>query len=428
MFYSRSVLDNGITVMTEHMDSVRSVTLGIWFAVGSRDETAAEAGMSHFMEHMMFKGTPTRSARDISEEFDRMGAEFNAGTSKEYTVYYARFLDEHLRQAFGVLSDMVVNSLCAEEECLKERKVVIEEISRMEDNPEDLIGEIFEEALWPAHPIGLPVLGSRESVGTFGHDASIAFRTKHFTTGNVVVAAAGNAVHDEVVALAEEMLAELPRGARTPRALCAPSDQQRFATVKRETEQAHILFGMRTMDSRDPDRFGLQLVNDVLGGGMSSRLFHKIREQRGLAYAVQSYPALYQDTGEFAVYVGTHPDNTKLVVDLIREEFADVAANGVTDEELARAKESNAGHLVLSTEATRTRMMRLGRLEVTGNEVLSVDEVIARTNALGSDDLKRIAMRVLDAGTTLAVVGPFDPTEIDNLAGPPAGSMEGSPE
>ena len=216
MFYDKTVLPNGITVISESMDSVRSITLGLWFAVGSRDETPAEAGMSHFMEHMMFKGTPTRSAKDISEEFDRMGAEFNAGTSKEYTVYYARFLDEHLPKAFEILGDMVVNSLCAEEECVKERKVVIEEISRMEDNPEDLVGEIFESALWPDHPIGLPIIGSRETVSTFGHDASVAFRTKHFMTGNVVVAAAGNLVHDELVALAERCLADLPEGPAHP--------------------------------------------------------------------------------------------------------------------------------------------------------------------------------------------------------------------
>jgi len=415
MFYRKTVLDNGITVISEPVESVRSVTLGIWFAVGSRDESPAEAGMSHFMEHMMFKGTPSRTAKDISEEFDRMGAEFNAGTSKEYTVYYARFLDQHLPTAFELLGDMVVNATLDEEDCLKEREVVIEEIARMEDNPEDQVGEIFETALWPSHPIGLPVIGSRETVSTFDHDAAVQFRAKHFLTGNVVVAAAGNVDHEAVIALAERFLSDLPVGPRTPRVHAAAVEQHPLAVIEKDTEQAHILFGMVTMDSRDEDRFALQMLNDVVGGGMSSRLFQQIREQRGLAYAVQSFPVLYQDTGQYTVYVGTRPDNAKTVIGLIRDEFANVASEGITSEELARAQESAAGHLVLSTEATRTRMMRLGRAEVCGNVVLSIEDVINRINAVTLDDVRRIAEKLLVAKTTLAVIGPFTDEEIAEL-------------
>ena len=415
MFYRKTVLDNGITVISEPVESVRSVTLGIWFAVGSRDESPEEAGMSHFMEHMMFKGTPTRSARDISEEFDRMGAEFNAGTSKEYTVYYARFLDQHLPMAFELLGDMVVNASLAEEDCVKEREVVIEEIARMEDNPEDQVGDIFESALWPSHPIGLPVIGSRETVSTFDHDAAVRFRTKHFLTGNVVVAAAGNVDHDAVIALAEKHLADLPVGPRTPRVHAVSVEQHPLAVIEKDTEQAHILFGMVTMDSRDEDRFTLQMLNDVVGGGMSSRLFQQIREQRGLAYAVQSFPVLYQDTGQYTVYVGTRPDNAKTVIGLIRDEFAKVAIEGITTEELARAKESAAGHLVLSTEATRTRMMRLGRAEVCGNTVLSIEDVINRINAVTLDDVRRVAGTLLVSKTTLAVIGPFTDAQIAEM-------------
>jgi len=416
MFYRKTVLDNGITVISEPVESVRSVSLGIWFAVGSRDESPEEAGMSHFMEHMMFKGTPTRSAKDISEEFDRMGAEFNAGTSKEYTVYYARFLDQHLPTAFELLGDMVVNASLVEEECVKERKVVIEEIKRMEDNPEDQVGEIFEAALWPNHPIGLPVIGSRETVGSFGHDAAVAFRTKHFLTGNVVVAAAGNVDHEAVVALAEKFLADLPQGPRTPRIHAASVEQDSLVSITKDTEQAHILLGVVTMDSRDEDRFALQLLNDVVGGGMSSRLFQQVREQRGLAYAVQSYPVLFQDTGQFTVYVGTGPENVAEVIQVIREEFANVAAEGITAEELARAQESAAGHLALSTEATRNRMMRLGRAEVCDNPVLSAEDVINRINAVTLDDVKRVASKLLTSKTTLAVIGPVTEAELVELA------------
>ena len=416
MLYNKTVLDNGITVVSEPMDSVRSITLGIWFAVGSRDETPAEAGMSHFMEHMMFKGTPSRSAKDISEEFDRMGAELNAGTSKEYTMYYARFLDEHLPKAFELLGDMVVNSLCAQEECERERKVVIEEIGRMEDNPEDLVGEVFEAALWPEHPIGLPIIGTRETVASFGNAEAVEFRRKHFITGNVVVAAAGNVSHEELVALSERCLVEMPVGPRTVRGLRSPETQDPIASVQRDTEQAHILLGVATMTARDPDRFALQIMSDVLGGGMSSRLFQEIREQRGLAYAVQTFPSLHQDTGEFCVYVGTNPDNAELVLGLIKAEFADIADNGVTQQELDRAKESAAGHLVLSTEATRTRMVRMGRAEVTDAEVLSAEDVIERLNAVSMDDVKRVAQRVLAAPTTLAIVGPFDEGQVAAFA------------
>jgi predicted Zn-dependent peptidase len=416
MFYRKTVLDNGITVISEPVDSVRSVSLGIWFAVGSRDESPAEAGMSHFMEHMMFKGTPTRSAKDISEEFDRMGAEFNAGTSKEYTVYYARFLDQHLPTAFELLSDMVSNASLADEECVKERNVVIEEIKRMEDNPEDQVGEIFESALWPNHPIGLPVIGSRETVSTFDHDAAVAFRTKHFLTGNVVVAAAGNVDHDDIIALAEKFLVNLPVGPRTPRVHAASVEQESLVALNKDTEQAHILLGMVTMDARDEDRFALQMMNDVVGGGMSSRLFQQIREQRGLAYAVQSYPALYQDTGQFTVYVGTGPENVGEVIEVIRAEFAKVAEEGITADELARAQESAAGHLALSTEATRNRMMRLGRSEVCGNIVLSAEEAINRFNAVTLDDVKRVAGKLLTAKTTLAVIGPVSESELTALA------------
>lgn len=286
----------------------------------------------------------------------------------------------------------------------------------MEDNPEDQVGEIFEAALWPDHAIGLPVIGTRETVGGFGHHAAASFREKHFLTGNVVVSAAGNVEHEQVVELAERLLAGLAQGPRTPRDHRTPAAQHAHISLSKDTEQAHILLGVSTMDSRDPDRYALQLMNDVLGGGMSSRLFQQIREQRGLAYAVQSFPALYQDTGMYAVYVGTRPENLELVTGLVREEFARVAAEGITAEELARAKESAAGHLVLSTEATRNRMMRMGRNEVCGNEVLSETEIIGRLEAVTLDDIVRVANRVLTAPTTLAVIGPFDDEVVAALA------------
>jgi predicted Zn-dependent peptidase len=277
MFYRKTVLDNGITVISEPMDSVRSITLGIWFAIGSRDEAPAEAGMSHFMEHMMFKGTPSRSAKVISEEFDRIGAELNAFTSKEYMAYYSRFVDEHLERAFEILADMVVNSNLDDPSCVSEREVVIEEIARMEDTPDDQIHELFSNALWPNHPIGLPILGSRETVGGFDHAQSATFRTRHYVTGNAVVAAAGNVDHDALVALAESRLASLASGPRSVRPVALATGGSRLTVLPKETEQAHICYGVATMNAHHPDRFALSLLDGVLGGGMASRRFPAIR-------------------------------------------------------------------------------------------------------------------------------------------------------
>ncbi|MGV8082620.1 MAG: M16 family metallopeptidase [Coriobacteriia bacterium] len=415
MFYRKTVLDNGVTVISEPIDSVRSITLGIWLAVGSRDESPEEAGMSHFMEHMMFKGTPTRTALQISESFDRIGAELNAFTSKEYTAYYSRFVDEHLPKAFDILADMVVNSNLDDPSCTSEREVVIEEIARMEDTPDDYIHELFSRVLWPNHPIGLPILGSRQTVGGFDHAQSATFRAKHYLSGNVVVAAAGNVDHDELVALAAEKLAGLPLGPRSARPVAQAVCASRVSVTRKDTEQAHICYGMPAMSAKDPDRFALSLLDGVLGGGMASRLFQEIREKRGLAYAVYSFSALYQDTGAFVVYAGTRPANAKEVITLIHEEMGRIAEEGVTADELDRVRQAAMGQLVLGMESTRNRMQRLGRNEATGGEILSADEIIERYDAVTVDDVKRISAQVLSADKVLAVIGPFEAEELEPL-------------
>lgn len=415
MFYRKTVLDNGITVISEPIDSVRSVALGVWFAVGSRDESSPEAGMSHFMEHMMFKGTSTRSARDISEEFDRLGAELNAFTSKEYTCYYSRFVDEHLPKAFEILADMCVDASLADDACESEREVVIEEIARMEDAPDDQIHEIFSHALWPDHPIGLPILGSRTTVGGFDHAQSVAFRSKHYLTGNCVVAAAGNVDHDELVALTERYLPELAAGPRSVRPVADAAGSGQIAVLEKETEQAHICFGVATMNAHHPDRFALAVLDGVLGSGMSSRLFQEIREKRGLVYSVYSFSALYQDTGQFAVYAGTRPDNAEEVIRLIRIEMERIAESGVTAEEFDRVRQAAKGQLVLGMESTRNRMTRLGKNEVTGGEILSADEIMDRFNAVTMEDLRRVIADALSAEKVLAVIGPFTNEQLEPL-------------
>lgn len=415
MFYRKTVLDNGITVMSEPMDSVRSVALGIWFAVGSRDETSQEAGMSHFMEHMMFKGTSTRTAKEISERFDHLGAELNAFTSKEYTCYYSRFVDEHLPKAFELLADMVVDASLTSDSCVSEREVVIEEIARMEDTPDDRIHELFDKALWPDHPIGLPILGSRASVGVFDHESSVTFRSRHYLSGNCVIAAAGSVDHELLVELTERYLGGLSEGPRSVRPVVKSSGVSRISVIEKDTEQAHICYGVEAMNAHHPDRFALSILDGVLGGGMSSRLFQEIREKRGLAYAVYSFSALYRDTGQFAVYAGTRPDNAQEVIGLIRQEMEQVASSGVTPHELDRVRQSTKGHLVLGMESTRMRMTRLGKNEVVGGEILSADEIVERFDAITMEDLKRVAAGVLERERVLAVIGPFTRQQLEPL-------------
>ncbi|MBN1193546.1 MAG: insulinase family protein [Coriobacteriia bacterium] len=414
MFYEKTVLDNGVTVLTEPMDTVRSAAIGIWFSVGSRDEHPGEAGMSHFMEHMMFKGTPTRSAQDISEHFERLGAELNAFTGKEYTCYYARVLDEHVQDAVEVLSDMVGNALLADESIVPEREVVLEEIARHEDTPDDMVHELFASTMLPDHPLGLPVLGRRETVGAFDHDAAADFKARHYLTGNVVVAAAGNVSHAALVDIVKHSLV-LPEGPRSQRVEATPVVEPRIQVLRKETEQAHICWGVAGLKARDEERFALSILDSVLGGGMASRLFVEIREKKGLAYAVYSYHTLYQDTGQFVVYAGTRPSNAEQVIRLIKTEIEKVAADGITAEELHRAKESMKGHLVLSLESTRARMTRLGKNEVTHGECLSIDELVERVEAVTSQDVSSLAGRMFGTGQILTMVAPFNTADMKHL-------------
>jgi predicted Zn-dependent peptidase len=415
VFYDRTVLESGITVISESIPTVRSVALGIWVAAGSRDESPEEAGISHFLEHMMFKGTPTRSAMDISESFDRLGAEVNAFTSEEATCYYSRVIDRHAPEAFDVLADMVVNSVFDRDAAISEREVVLEEISRTEDTPDHKADDLFSRALWAGHPIGRPVLGERETVGGFLPEHLRSYTGRHYRSGDIVVAAAGNMSHDDVAALAGAALAELPVGARAQRELVAAVPGRHVSVCTKETEQAHICWGTLSLNANDPDRFAADIMNAVLGGSMASRLFQEIREKRGLAYAVNSYNSMYTDTGGFMVYAGTRPENTAEVIGLIETEIAKMLDTGLTAAELDRARDSVDGHLVLGLENTNRRMMRLGGPEVGGRELLSVDEIIERYAAVTLEDILRVARATLGGPRTLAVVGPHTTDEIEGL-------------
>jgi predicted Zn-dependent peptidase len=417
MRHEETVLPGGVTVVSEKMEGVRSLALGLWFAVGSRDEPQPMAGMSHFLEHMMFKGTPTRSAKDISDEFERMGAELNAFTSKEYTCYYGRFLDEHLERATGILADMVQHSMFKREHVLSEREVVLEEIHLHEDTPDEKVHDVFASALMPEHPLGLRILGLADTVGGFGSRDAAGYFRDLYKPERLVVAAAGSVDHSRLVELTAGLLDALPDDGGGERALAEPSARAATVVNPKETEQAHICLGSLGLSADSEDRFTLAVLDGLLGGGMSSRLFQEIREKRGLAYSVYSYHSLFVETGSVVVYAGTRPANALEVVRLIREELGRISSEPVSAEELSRTKEHLKGQLVLGLESTRNRMSRLGKARATGSEILSLDELVARIDSVTEDDIRKLSELLFAPDRqVLAVVGPFESGAADGFA------------
>ena len=414
--FERTTLDSGATVVTETMHEVRSVSVGFWFDVGARDEPDALAGTSHFLEHLLFKGTPSRSAKDIADAFDAVGGDVNAFTGKEYTCYYARVLDDDLPMAVDVLADMIRNSNIDPTELESERKVILEEIAMHEDAPDELVHDLFYRSLWDGHPLGRPVLGFNESIGKVSRDEVAEYWHERYAAKNLVVAAAGNLDHERLVEEVQARFAN-PEGKRTLRADSIPSSRGGVTVHKRPTEQAHIVIGTPGLHRGHDDRHALAVLDTVLGGGMSSRLFQEVREKRGLAYSVYSYRSLFADAGSFAVYAGTTPQNAETVIDIVRSEIDSILRDGITDAELARSKGHVKGALVLSNEDPGSRMNRLGRQQLTTGEILSTDELIEKFEALTMDDIRRVADEVLGSGEwQTTVVGPFDEGAFDRYA------------
>jgi predicted Zn-dependent peptidase len=421
----RSEYESGLRVVTEHMPEVRSVTTGIWVAIGSRDERPELAGASHFLEHLLFKGTRKRSAREIAEAFDAVGGDVNAYTSKENTTFYTRVLDKDLPMALDYLFDMLQSSVIRGEDMEAERQVILEEINMHEDAPDELVHDLFTETLWQGHPLGRPVLGTVDTITAATRQQVRRFWKRHYVPGNYVVAAAGNLDHEQLVRLVEEHVDTGPRVRRGRWVVRsggeAPMPSGVASVRRRPTEQAHICVGSGGLARSDPRRFAFGVVNNALGGGMSSRLFQEIREKRGLAYSVYSYHAMYAETGAFCVYAGTTPARAREVIELVNGELDGVAENGLTPEELERAKGHMKGSLVLSMEDTGGRMTRLGKSEIGQGEILSIDEIIERIDSVTRDDARDIAADVLSRPRSLAVIGPFDQGAFDEFAG--AGKM-----
>jgi predicted Zn-dependent peptidase len=388
-----SELGSGVRVVTEEVPSVRSVALGLWVRTGSRNETPAQAGVSHFLEHLLFKGTERYSAIEISERFDGLGAAVNAATGKETTHLYARFLDEHTEEVFDLLAEMLLAPTYPEID--SEREVVLEEIAMYEDEPQDRVHDVLADAVFGAHPLGSRVLGEADVISSIPVAEIEAYRKQRYTGAHVVVGAAGHLEHERIVALAERLVSP-PAGGNGAGAV-ATEPRARLRFHRKDTEQYHICFGAPGIVREDERRYALAVLDSIFGGSTSSRLFREVREKRGLAYAVGSYNEQYTDSGLVATYVGTREDNVEEACAVIGAELARLRSEPVSDEELARAKENVKGRLVLSSESTGARMTRISRATLFGLPIESLDSMLAKVDAVAVGDLSELAAELYGA-------------------------------
>ncbi|MBB4681897.1 putative Zn-dependent peptidase [Crossiella cryophila] len=420
----RTMLPGGLRVITEQLPGVRSASVGIWVAIGSRDEPQEVAGAAHYLEHLLFKGTKRRNAVQIAEEIDAVGGELNAFTAKEHTCYYAHVLDADLPLAVDLVGDVVFDAVCADADMELERGVVLEEIAMRDDDAEDLLHEAFCTAMLGDHPLGRPVLGSEESITAMSRDALYGFYRDNYTLPRMVLAAAGNVRHEQVLELAQVALgdrltgnpAPLPPRVGTAEIIRGP----KLVLCEDDTEQAHLMLGVPALDRHDERRFALGVLNAALGGGMSSRLFQEVRERRGLAYSVYSSVAAYADTGHLAVYAGCQPERLGAVAGVVRSVLTGIARDGLRPAEVARGKGQLRGGLVLGLEDTSSRMSRIGKGELNYGDHLTVEETLARIDSVTAEQVAELARELLERPLSAAVVGPYAsaddlPTEVHEV-------------
>jgi predicted Zn-dependent peptidase len=405
----REVLDGGLRLITEAMPQVRSVTIGVWLMRGSRHESDAQAGIAHFVEHMLFKGTDQRSAEDIAQAIDSIGGQLDAFTAKEYASYYIKVLDEHLPLAVDLLADIVLRPAFVAEEIEREKKVILEEIKMVEDTPDDLVHELFTQHFWDGHPLGRPILGTKETVEAFNRESLTDYFRSAYVAPNMIISAAGNLDHARVRELVTTAFASLPASGGVV-TQDAPVVSPVVITRTKELEQSHLCLGTNSYPQSHDDRYVSYILNSLLGGSMSSRLFQNIREKRGLAYSVFSGLSAYRDAGNITIYAGCAADAVEEVVDLCVEELRGLKQAPVPDAELARAKDHLKGSLMLSLENTASRMSHLARQEIYFDRHFGLDETLAGVQRVTADDIQRVARDLFSNGSLAAtVVGPKTP-------------------
>ncbi len=410
--YRKDTLSNGIRVVSETLPKSRSISIGVWVKVGSRHEPAEIGGVSHFIEHLFFKGTKKRTAKDIAIEMDSIGGEMNAFTSQETTTYYVKVVDEHLPIAIDLLADILIGSLFDEKEMDKERKVILEEIKGVEDTPDDYIHELFTNTVWPNNPLGRPILGTRETIAGMKHRDIISYIESYYSPREIVISVAGNFEHGRLIELLEESFGTLSRTGIGKKET-TPAFKSDIMVRKKQLEQVQICLGCKGFNYTHDDRFVVSALNTVLGNSMSSRLFQEVREQNALAYSIYSYVTSYRDTGLVTIYAGADPSNTGEVVRLITKELRKIKSEGITPAEETRVKNQIKGSLVLSLESSNSHMSRIARQEIYFGKYLSIDDIIKGVESVTREDVQRVARQLFTReNASLTILGPVSKTDL----------------
>ena len=413
--YRKSTLDNGLRIVSESIPYMSSVSLGIFVGTGSRSELPPEQGVSHFIEHLMFKGTQKRSARDIAEMVDDVGGQLNAATDRENTCYYINVLPEHLGLGMDILSDMLLHSKFADSDVEKERQVVLEEISLYEDSPDELIHDLHMNSLWPGHALGRNILGTRDTIGGMSRQTIVDYTMRHYVPDNVVIAAAGNLTHEQLVEQVRLYWDDV-KGAYPRLTDSAPVFATGRLLQEKDIEQIHICLGTPGVAHDSPEFYSSHVLNTILGGGVSSRLFQSIREEKGLAYSVCSYPSSFRDAGLLTIYTGVSPDNSLEVMEIIYSIIGDIQANGVRADEMQRAKEQLKAGLMFSLESSSSRMSRLGRAEISAREYLSPEKLAAKVDGVSLQQLFELSQPLYRRDSTcFTALGPISKSGLGSL-------------